>query len=148
MIFQKKIIPSKILQKIWIFAGGRSAPGNFSRRMHATLALEFCIAVGGHYRRYCSLLWSERLGRGWWRGGGGRMVGHRGSMGYRSVRVLLQRPRGQRITRNSRLDSAKFERARGSYLLAFTLRLSRLYSTLYTTSNYTYYTQILLDNYL
>lgn len=27
-----------------------------------------------------------------------------GSMGYRSVRVLLQRPRGQRITRNSRLD--------------------------------------------
>lgn len=28
----------------------------------------------------------------------------RGSMGYRSVRVLLQRPRGQRITRNSRLD--------------------------------------------
>lgn len=32
-------------------------------------------------------------------------------MGYRSVRVLLQRPTGQRITRNSRLDSAEFERA-------------------------------------
>lgn len=39
--------------------------------------------------------------------GGGR----RGSVGYRSVRVLLQRPTGQRITRNSRLDSAEFERA-------------------------------------
>lgn len=34
---------------------------------------------------------------------------YRGSMGYRSVRVLLQRPTGQRITRNSRLDSAEFE---------------------------------------
>jgi len=32
-------------------------------------------------------------------------------VGYRSVRVLLQRPTGQRITRNSRLDSAEFERA-------------------------------------
>lgn len=34
---------------------------------------------------------------------------YRGSMGYRSVRVLLQRPTGQRITRNSRLDSTEFE---------------------------------------
>lgn len=43
-------------------------------------------------------------------GEGQRDAGGR-SVGYRSVRVLLQRPTGQRITRNSRLDSAEFERA-------------------------------------
>ena len=45
-------------------------------------------------------------------------------MGYRSVRVLLQRPTGQRITRNSRLDSAEFERAPAD--LAFLHRFASL----------------------
>lgn len=46
------------------------------------------------------------------------------SVGYRSVRVLLQRPTGQRITRNSRLDSAEFERAPAD--LAFLHRFASL----------------------
>jgi hypothetical protein len=45
-------------------------------------------------------------------------------VGYRSVRVLLQRPTGQRITRNSRLDSAEFERAPAD--LAFLHRFASL----------------------
>lgn len=54
---------------------------------------------------------------------GGRDAGRR-SVGYRSVRVLLQRPTGQRITRNSRLDSAEFERAPAD--LAFLHRFASL----------------------
>jgi len=54
---------------------------------------------------------------------GGRVAGRR-SVGYRSVRVLLQRPTGQRITRNSRLDSAEFERAPAD--LAFLHRFASL----------------------
>lgn len=61
-------------------------------------------AAGGEKRRDRE---KERDGVLGLRCGGGR----RGSVGYRSVRVLLQRPTGQRITRNSRLDSAEFERA-------------------------------------